>query len=253
MKRLLIGDGREKLLSTLDVILRHWGYRVLVTSRREQLEALIVESPPDLLIVGTRLLGGETNPLVPLVCRQVRERECPLIVLRDEVPPIPLGVEHETLEVPVDVFSLFALIQRHLEKVPRQNLRLTVKLPGMLCKGPSCQLSEVLSLSRQGLFIRTGFRLEKGEILRVVFPLMGMKKELEVEGQVLYRIHPDPENNYLQGVGVAFTAMSEEARQSLESFIEHRFFGEIYARERNLPDLSADQLQNRHGVSLRLM
>ncbi|MBE0596973.1 MAG: PilZ domain-containing protein [Desulfuromonadales bacterium] len=253
MKRLLIGDCREKLLSTLEVILKHWGYRVLVTSRRERLRALIAESPPDLLIVGTLLLSGEANPLVAEVGRQVVERGCSLIILRDQEPMVPLAVAHDTLEVPLDLFALFALIQRHVEKIPRQNLRLTVKLPGMLCRGESSQLSEVLSLSRQGLFIRTGFRLEKGEKLKVLFPLLGMRRELEVETEVLYRVHPDPENNYLQGVGVAFTTMSEEAREALDAFIQKRFLGELYAREPDLSDLTDDQLQSRNDVRLRLI
>lgn len=253
MKRLLIGDNREKLLSTLEVILKHWGYRVLVTSRPEQLEALIAESPPHLLIVGTCLLREDRSALREKIIGQVRDRGCPLIILRDTGSPVSVGVEHEALEVPLDIFALFALIQRHVEKVPRQNLRLALRLPGMLCRDGACQLTEVMSLSRQGLFIKTGFRLEKGDELRVLFPLVGMKKELEVDGRVLYRIQPDPENNYLQGVGIAFTHLNAENREALEAFIESRFLREISERERDLPGLSADQLRSRFELSLRLI
>ena len=132
MKRLLIGDSREELLSTLEVILRHWGYRVLVSSRPAQLVELLRETSPNLLVIGARLLMEQESPLARAVRQQVGERGCPLIVLQAEQVTAPLAVPHETLGFPPDLFSLFSLIQRHLEKHPRHNLRLALHLPGML-------------------------------------------------------------------------------------------------------------------------
>jgi Tfp pilus assembly protein PilZ len=251
MKRLLIGDSRERLLSTLEVILKHWGYRALVTSRPDVLKALVKESSPDLLIIGAHLLADEETPLWQAIAARVTDEKCPLIIIGDTEVRQFISLPHDYLEVPPDVFDLFALIQRHVNKYPRKNLRLTVQLPGMLNFGENCQLSQVISLSRQGLFIKTGFRLNRGDQLKVSIPLIGMQRELEVEGRVLYRILPDPENNYLQGVGVEFLDMDDECRQALESFIEKRFFGDLTSQERVFPGLEKDQL--RSATTLRLL
>lgn len=230
MKRLLIGDKGEELLSTLEVILRHWGYRVLVSSRPAQLEELIRETSPDLLVMGARLLTEPGSSLTRAVNHHVNEGNKPLIVLQEGQTTPPIAVPHETLGVPPDLFSLFSLIQKHLEKHPRRNLRLAIQLPGMLCTGESCHLAEVLSLSTNGLFVKTGFRPAKDAQLRVVIPLMGMQQELELDGRILYRVEPGPDNNYFQGIGIEFAELSQEALLALQAFLEQRFIGDLATR-----------------------
>jgi CheY-like chemotaxis protein len=250
MKRLLVGDRRENLLITLETLLRHWGYRVLVSSRPAELISFLKESPPDLLVVGANLLSDDPA-LHREVSRHLEAGPCPLVVLAESVESGETDLPHELLRVPLDIFALFALLQTHLEKHPRKNLRLSVQIPGMLCKGETSQLSELLSLSAHGVFIKTGFRLEKEDHLKVIIPLMGMGRELEIEGRVLYRVHPEPHNGYLQGVGIEFTNLTAEDRLALEAFLENRFLKEVTDQGRRLGHLSPNQLQSR--VTLQLL
>lgn len=253
MKRLLIGDSREELLSTLEVILRHMGYRVLVSSRPDQLKALLRETSPDLLIMGARLLNAGDGSLAEAVNHQLFEGSSALIVLREEQVESTLAEPHETLDVPLDLFSLFALVQKHLEEHPRRNLRLAIQLPALLCAGEKCHIADVLSLSIHGLLVKTGYRPAKGDSLRVVFPLMGMKKELELGGRVLYQVEPTPGNNYFQGIGIEFTNLTEETCKQLEEFLEQRFLGDLAERPEVARILATDQLKERtNRVTLRL-
>jgi len=226
MKRLLVGDNREKLLATLETILRHWGYRTLVSSNQQRLTSLAKETTPDLLIFGEEFFRDQTS----ILCQTVLQRAAsgtPLLVMSDSPEPLPLDVPHEILPVPVDIFTLFEKVQKYLEKYPRKNIRLALELPGMLCMGNSCHLAEVLSLSTRGLFVKTGFRLKKGDNFRIVVPLLGMKKELEVGGKVLYCVRPDPDNNFLQGVGVEFTDISPDTLEALQGFLEGCLLDEL--------------------------
>lgn len=219
MKRLLVGDNREKLLATLETILRHWGYRTLVSSSQQRLTSLVKETTPDLLIFGEQMLQEPSSPIRQMVMEKV-STGTPLIVMTDNIKSSSLEIPHETLPVPVDIFYLFEKVQKYLEEYPRKNIRLALQLPGMLCLGNSCHLAEVLSLSTRGLFVKTGFRLQKGDNFRIVFPLIGMKRELEMGGRVLYSVKPDPENNFLQGVGVEFTDISHDTLEALQGFLE---------------------------------
>jgi len=254
MKRIIIGDKREKVLSSLEVILKHWGYRVVVSSRPEQIEALLLETSSDLLFMGASLLQADHMRLVNAVRAKTTDGNCPLVVLKDNGFPVPSDLPGESLDVPIGLFDLYAMIQKYLEKTPRKNLRLDLKLPSVLYRDGSPHLSEILSLSEQGLFIRSAFRLAQQEPLRVIFPLMGMKKELEIEGQVLYNVLPAPENNYLQGSGIEFLRLTEEDHHCLQHFIERCFLGEMTPSERSRMDLTDDQI---HGleqeVSLKLI
>ncbi len=226
MKRLLIGDNREKLLVTLETILRHWGYRTLVSSNPPRLTSLVTETTPDLLIFGESLLRDNPAPLAERVQERV-SRGTPLLLMPEHNSSAPYLSAHEILAVPVDIFNLFEKIQKHLEKHPRKNIRLALQLPGMLCLGDRCHLAEVLSLSTRGGFIKTGFRLKKGDSFSITFPLLGMKKELEVAGRVLYCVRPDPDNNFLQGVGVEFIDPDRGTLILLESFLESCFLDEL--------------------------
>jgi Tfp pilus assembly protein PilZ len=118
--------------------------------------------------------------------------------------------------------------------------------------GGKNSLSEVLSLSTEGLFIKTSARLNRGDDLLVIIPLLGMNKELEINAKVLYRVDPVQENNYLAGVGLQFTELDEVSCRELQTFLEGRLLGDLATSPRAGITLSIDQLQSRSGLTLRM-
>lgn len=248
MKRLLVGDSREKLLETIELIVKHWGYRLTASIRPEPLIELLESTPTDLLIFGPSMLLDPDAPLTRLVRKKIVEQRCPVIVIGEVGVTDPLQEPHDYIDAPVDIFDLFALVQKYLEKYPRKNLRLAVRLPGLIRSGSASHLAEVLSLSREGLFIKSGFLLEKGAEVIINLPLLGMKKELELVGTVLYRVHPGPENNYLQGLGVGFEPSRNPDQRALEAFIERRFLGELASRHGGAPPVDPEQIKS-HDLS----
>ena len=229
MKLVVIADHREQLLDVFEVILKHWGYRVMVSSNPPQIEALLKEMSPDLVIMGSQILEGESPSQKKSLQRSVLSLQSPFILLSDGNADKFEETAQEILKVPLDIFSFFQMIQKYLEEIPRKNMRLTVQLPGMLSTGGDFCFAEVLSLSTRGMFLKHSSRLEKGDHVKVVFPLLGMKKEMEVEGEILYHIKPAPENNYLEGVGIEFSGLEGEDLSFLETFIEKCFLGELSA------------------------
>lgn len=227
MKRLLVGEHRENLLTTLDTTLKHWGYRVLAAHNKNRLVRLIQDTSPDLLIINADWLTDGENAEIVKTISQSLNRGAALIALTNAAQEPKIDLPHELLEIPLDLFSLFAVVQKHLEQYPRNNMRLDLNLPGMICRSNKCHLGEILSLSSRGLFMKTGFRLDQGETFRVVLPLMGMKQELELTGQVLYCVHPEAKNNYQQGVGIEFIDLQPHSSHLLECYIENCFMEEL--------------------------
>ena len=248
MKRILLGDRREKLVATAELILKHWGYRVMASCNPEQLGRFLKEVPPDLMILGGNLFSDGNSELTRQVAMRSGEQQLPLLLMTDAPIPAANLPPHDELNVPLDIFRLFTLIQNYLESTPRRNLRLKLQLPGMFFNGASPCMAEVLSLSAHGLFIKTGCRVDNLDKVAVIFPLLGMKTEVEVGGRVLYRVQPGPENNYLQGVGIEFTDLTPETVHIIQDFLESRVLDELTASYDGARQFDLSQLQvHSHG------
>lgn len=245
MKSILVAETRSELLATLEPILKHWGYRVIATRKVEQIVTFLQESEPCLLIIGEELFASPDLKLNPATLEDIKSSKLPVIALRQEGVGIVTYPPNETLDVPVDLFELFSFIQRQVEKHPRHNLRLRLKLPGMYSiESDEFILAEVLSLSTEGLFFKAPTKMKQGDSVTVVFPLLGRCKEIEVKARVLYTILPETENNYFQGFGVGFDAMPEGHKEELQRFIREHFLREISASQDGVGEFVAGQLKS---------
>lgn len=244
MKSILVADNRSDLLATLEPILKHWGYRVLSARKTDQITPFLQESAPSLLIIGEGLLSDPALTLDPATTKRVKSGDLPVIALKQDTAGTGKLKPSETLEVPVGLFELFSFIQCHVEKHPRQNLRLRLKLPGMYSvENNEFALADVLSLSMLGLFFKAPTRIEKGDRITVVFPLLGHCKEIEVKATVLYTIQPDIGNNFFQGFGVGFDDLDDDYRGHLQRFIREHFLREVSSGHDGVGDFAEAQLK----------
>ncbi len=105
-------------------------------------------------------------------------------------------------------------------------------------------LAEVLTLSMRGLFFKAAARVKKGDRVKVVFPLFGQGKEIEVTSTVLYAIQPEAENNYFQGFGVGFDDLSEQEEMQLQKYIKEHFLKEVSSSCDGVADFNKEQLKD---------
>ena len=244
MKSILVADNRSNLLATLDPILKHWGYRVLSTRKADQVMAFLQERTPCLLIIGEGLLTNPSLALDPVTKERIASGELPCLVLKQDGAEIAELNPSETIEVPVELFELYSFIQRQVEKHPRQNLRLRLKLPGMYSVGEEdFILADVLNLSMQGLFFKAPTRIKREDRITVVFPLLGQGKEIEVKATVLYTIQPEAGNNFFQGFGVGFDDLPEGQKEDLKLFIREHFLREVSANRNGVGNFTVEQLK----------
>ncbi len=245
MKTILVAEDRCELLATLEPILKHWGYRVLSASKAAQVMAFLQESDPCLLIISESLFAAPELALDVKTAKRIKSGELPVIALKQEGAKAAKLKPSDTLEVPVELFDLFSFIQCQVEKHPRQNLRLRLRLPGMYSiEGNEFILADVLSLSMRGLFFKAPTRINEGDRVTVVFPLFGQCKEIEVKSTVLYTIKPETANNFFQGFGVGFDDIPEEHEEQLQLFIREHFLNEVSAHRDGVGNFTENQLKN---------
>jgi Tfp pilus assembly protein PilZ len=203
------------------------------------------ESTPCLLIIGEELFADPDLALDPVTAQRIKSADLPVIALKQDTAKIVELVPSATLEVPVELFELYSFIQRQVENHPRQNLRLRLKLPGMYSvEDDDFILADVLSLSMRGLFFKAPTRVEKGDLVTVVFPLLGHCKEIEVKSTVLYTVQPEAGNNFFQGFGVSFNDIPENLEEHLQLYIREHFLREVSASRDGVGNFAKEQLKH---------
>lgn len=228
MKRVLIASRENNLMSNLDLILKHWGYRPLSSAHRDDICDMLQVTDPELVIFDAPWLRAHAEDLAALIPR-MEQNAIRLAVLDDCKAPLPhLSPLLSYRKIPSDIFSLYGLTQAVLQNHPRRRLRTDIYLPGMFRReGRPWDLTQILTLGTGGVFIRSGYRLNPSENLQLCVPLFGMKEELETLGRVTYEVQPTPENNYLQGYGIEFTSLSAAAQKSLSRYVAGCFVRDL--------------------------
>jgi len=151
---------------------------------------------------------------------------CPQIILSEEKALLETSPGQN---FPFDVVALHGLVSTRLIDYPRKHLRMPAHLPCLFSARGFNYFGEILSLGTGGAFIKTACQqIRTGDLLDVGIPLLGMKKELEIRSRVIYLLTPQPENNYLQGVGVSFLTLDQENTRVLEDFLRHSLLNDIY-------------------------
>ncbi len=237
MKRVLIGDDREELVTTLESLLKNWGYRAIATAEPETFIEMCQELEPDLFILGPTLFRHTK------ATAHIKKIIAPIIYIQDPEVETDWHPKGDILSYPVDIFKLFSNVQTYLEKIPRRNIRLNVKMPGLYYKDAKVCIAEVLSLSPEGLFLKTGSKIEPIEKIRLVIPLIGMQTELEIWGRIVYSVEPSPANNYIQGMGIEFIDVDPETMRLLEHYVEGLLFNELNERQCAKNTLNTDHLR----------
>lgn len=155
---------------------------------------------------------------------------CPVIAISEAgSAEIPDSVSENVVELPNDLLVLFRFLQENLAMFKRKHLRLRISLPGIYFHGEGCHVAEIMSLGTGGAFIKTGLHhLERDDLIKIGIPLLGMNRELEIEGRVIYHIEPNEENNYLQGVGVRFTRPETDTVTIVEDYIRYFLQEELF-------------------------
>lgn len=182
--------------------------------KEKELTLALLHDQPGLIIFD-RALFGEAFIAIESVCSQWLERGGGIALTGHAgLWPIPDSFRAKVVDISErDPFIINALLQRFVPTYSRLYPRLGTRLPGLYTRAAgSCQICEILNLSPRGAFIRTTETLPlSGEELRVTVPLIGLRKEIELNVRVVRQILPNETNNYAQGIGVTFIAEEDSA------------------------------------------
>lgn len=246
MKRpLIFVIPREQKSTTLSPIwpaLELLGYQVQVFPPDTEIDSLAGEGPPDLIIMDCPLPEQSSHPRrqesadghCRIGSRMILSEETGLRKASDREGP--------DSDFPFDLVLLQERIEKKLPPFPRKHIRMTTRLPCVFSFNEKNYFGEIKSLGTGGAFIRiAGYGLRAGDLFQLGVPLFGMKKELEIQSQVVYLLPPGPGEICSPGIGVTFLSPDPESVDAVQDFIRFSLLNEI-APFRAFPSLN--QLSN---------
>ena len=207
---------------TLSMLLQQFGYTVASTnSAREGVEFLCV-APPAAVFAEAVSVGAE---LAERLKADARFRDVPLIVVANGQDPIleerlQRGELAGLLRTPVNPEEVYHVIQKAIEKGPRENIRIPTALPAELRYESGATRGFVTVLSQYGMFFRT---LEPRPMMsRAAVSISFGDHRVDLHADVLYIVSFERGPFCEPGMGMKFVNVAPEVSALIRFFIHEQ-------------------------------
>ena len=204
------------------------GFRVLPAADEEQLDDLLDQGLPDVLVMDRRLAGPAGERVRRLRASADRRPLCVVLALLPTTPDRQLFLAAGA-DWYIDTLALISELPSVVRAAhgqsappgglpPRGPLRAFVTLPLDYCHGGCVASAETLNLSEDGMFIKSPSPADVGTLLLLGFALPGGRR-WECFARVVWNQGPEDEQRSLPGMGVRFFGLDPEARGALAAFV----------------------------------
>jgi CheY-like chemotaxis protein/Tfp pilus assembly protein PilZ len=200
----------------VESLLQRMGLNVEIYEKMPALLRAVRRRGPDLVFFDTSMLCGDDGHAA---ADFFKDNEIFVVLLGAGENTI-VSFPHICLAHPLDPHALHQLLRDRIKNYSRLHVRIETTLPGLFAREKDSQFCEITNLSAGGAFIKTCFPLGAGgEGFRLYIPLLGMKRELELQSEVVFQVTPSEANNYQQGAGIRFRQPDAETTRHLEDFL----------------------------------
>lgn len=221
---LLIVDSDANNLYYTSMLLQRLHYHICSSKTAAEAREMTAVAVPALIITAHYLRDATCLELMEQLNEDPRLRPVPVIVLSQEGD---LFGERQCLDAgamaclttPVQAESLFRTVQEAIEPTPRQNIRISTRLPVMVNDQPlNCNGGECASvLSELGMYIRTLTPSAKHTLLSIRLELKG--RSVSALAEVLYS-HTFGEGPFGEpGMALKFVQIAPQDQEQLRLFI----------------------------------
>lgn len=187
---------------------------------RKSQTSLKRQPPQGLLVADRQLLHHEVSASSPCILQWIDHKGA--IVVTGPRSSDTFDFPVEEMDGEIDLHVINQLLLKHLPSYSRRVPRVTTRLPGIYTTGKNHHLCEIANLSLGGAFVRTGTLPPSiGSDIRIHIALLGLRKEVELDGQIVRQTVPQEQNNYQQGFGVQFSQESDFPSGLLQDYVKN--------------------------------
>ena len=224
---LLVVDSDASNLYYTSMLLQRLAYHICSCTTAVEAREMATVAVPALIITAHYLRDATSLELMAKLKEDTRLRSVPVLVL---TPAGDLVGERQCmgagaaacLSTPIEAESLYRTVQEAIEPTPRQNIRISTRLPVMVNDQPlNCEEGECASvLSEHGMYIRTLNPSAKNTLLLIRIALKG--RSISAHAEVLYS-HAFGEGPFGEpGMALKFVQISPQDQEQLRLFIRDK-------------------------------
>jgi CheY-like chemotaxis protein/Tfp pilus assembly protein PilZ len=233
----LVIDGDPARMFITSIVLQRLDYHVATVNSAE--DALMVLSlvQPQVILTEIALPSLSGIDLLKRIKTNSRTNAIPVIVYTHLEDPAYRQACFQAgcagyLTDPVDPEQLFVAVQAATEHTPRHFVRLKTSLNVIIGKtgipGFTVRTCQVSALSENGMFVSMDRPLQYGTMLPFTLHLNEKGTDtIALEGRVLYSRQGSEGQSRQPGMGVKFTAISEQDRSRLRSFLREQLMSGV--------------------------
>ena len=227
-KTVLIADDTAFVRDRFRSALEGAGHRAVTVQNGPELLSALKDQPRriDLVVLDLRLPNGRGLDLVRSLRKVAQEQQPPIVVFSgtianaDEVRELAtFGVAGYVNEY-TGVGHIMPALAPHLfpeHYNRRSSPRVVLGVPIAYRVGNAISTSLTLNISHGGVAVRTTSPLDVASVVRVRFRMPGAKKDVEAEARVAW-------SDQRVGMGLQFTSIDNASQQSIDHFVQTRFF-----------------------------
>ena len=236
---ILVVDADWNERFTLSMLLQRFGYTVASSSSVEECVEFLCVAPAVAVFTDA---GRNGEDLARRLRTDARFRDMPVVVVSDG-PDARLdervrdGELAATLSAPVEPDAVFRVIQRVIEKGPRENIRIPTALKSQVRDEYGITDGYVTVLSQYGLFFRTMEPRPVGARTAVVISFED--RSVTAEATVLYIVSFEEGPFCEPGMGMKFVGIAPEDSSLLRLHIYEQLGAGILPGRAGMPSGSA--------------
>lgn len=223
-RRILVIDGDRDHQKHLSRLLHRLEYRSIALKSAAEARRSITHKLPDLVILHLPAAGEEDLAFLRMLRLDSRTDAVPIIAITSsgdregESLCLEAGATG-CLAEPFEIDELYFAIQKAVERIPRRNLRISLRTPvtvngnGLDCGEIGCNTN----ISVRGMYIQTKQTRPEREHLVVRFWLGG--RPIQVHAHVLFSDYPGQALGRESGMGLYFTDIAPEDEAYIRKYI----------------------------------
>ena len=225
-KQVLIVEDSQFFILIMKSLLGRSNCEILIAKNGGEALEIIKDNPPDLILMDFFMEGMDGAECCKKIKSNYVTRDIPVIM-------VTAAGKHENLEKcheagcddyvtkPVDKIELLGKVKKYLDIPLREWQRAPICVTAKYYADNEEYSGIIFSISEGGMYIKGEALLDQGTSVKIVFDIMHIKRQIEVEGEVVWNTE---ERNHIPlnigpGFGVRLTNIDKKGADAIKEYV----------------------------------
>ncbi|MDT8318147.1 MAG: response regulator [bacterium] len=226
-KRILIVEDSQFFIVIMKSLLERTGSVIWTAKNGDEALEIIKNNPPDLVLMDLYMAGMDGAECCRKIKSNFATKDLPVIMVTAAGQGENIERCHEAgcddyVTKPVDKIKLLGKVKKYLDLPLREHKRAPICVPATYYCDNEEYSGIIFSISEGGLYIKGEMILDNGSHLKIIFDIMHIAKQVELEGEVVWNTEEREHIplNIGPGFGVRLTSIDEKGAAAIKEYVD---------------------------------